>query len=136
MGTMVKDYFGTLFTREVLDVEDGVLNDVDRRVTNEMNQALLEPFTREEVKKALFSIGDLKAPGPDGLHAIFFKRFWNFVEDDLVEEVLGAINNATIPMGWNDTTIVMIPKVDVPEKVTQFAQSHYVMWCIRLSPRC
>jgi len=42
------------------------------------------------------------------------------VEDDLVEEVLGAINNATIPMGWNDTTIVMIPKVDVPEKVTQF----------------
>lgn len=58
------------------------------------------------------------------------------MEDDLVEEVLGAINNATIPMGWNDTTIVMIPKVDVPEKVTQFAQSHYVMWCIRLSPRC
>jgi hypothetical protein len=42
------------------------------------------------------------------------------VEDDLVEEVLGAINNATIPMGWNDTTIVMIPKVDEPEKVTQF----------------
>jgi len=47
MGTMVKDYFGTLFTREVLDVEDGVLNGVDRRVTNEMNQALLEPFTIE-----------------------------------------------------------------------------------------
>jgi hypothetical protein len=71
MGTMVKDYFGTLFTREVLDVEDGVLNDVERRVTNEMNQALLELFTREEVKKALFSIGDLKAPGPHGLHAVF-----------------------------------------------------------------
>ena len=42
------------------------------------------------------------------------------MEDDLVEEVLGAINNATIPMSWNDTTIVMIPKVDEPEKVTQF----------------
>ncbi|XP_021321426.1 uncharacterized protein LOC110437330 [Sorghum bicolor] len=125
MGTMVKDYFGILFTREVLDVEDGVLNDMDRRVTNEMNQALLEPFTREEVKKALFSIGDLKAPSPDGLHAIFFKRFWKFVEDDPVEEVLGAINNATIPMGWNNTTIVMIPKVDEPEKTNIWG---YQLW--------
>ena len=36
-----------------------------------MNQILMAPFSREEVKKALFSIGDLKAPGPDGLHAVF-----------------------------------------------------------------
>jgi hypothetical protein len=44
-------------------------------LTADMNQILLAPFSREEVKKALFSIGDLRAPGPDGLHAIFFKRF-------------------------------------------------------------
>ena len=72
------------------------------------------------MQKALFSIGDLKAPGPDGLHAIFFKRFWNMLRDDLVQEVLDAVNNATIPRGWNDTTIVMIPKVDNPNKVAQF----------------
>ena len=35
-------------------------------------------------------------------------------------EVLGAIQNATVPTGWNDTTIVMIPKIDSPDKVTQF----------------
>ena len=35
-------------------------------------------------------------------------------------EVLGAIQNATVPKGWNDTTIVMIPKIDSPDKVTQF----------------
>jgi hypothetical protein len=40
-----------------------------------MNDVLLAPFSAEEVKKALFDIGDLKAPGPDGLHAIFYKRF-------------------------------------------------------------
>lgn len=42
------------------------------------------------------------------------------MEDELVDEVLGAIQNVTIPMGWNDITIVMIPKVDNPDKVTQF----------------
>ena len=40
--------------------------------------------------------------------------------DDLTEEVLQAVNTCTIPDGWNDTTIVMIPKVNSPEKVTQF----------------
>ena len=40
--------------------------------------------------------------------------------DDLLEEVLAAINNATIPDGWNDTTIVLIPKIDNPEMVAQF----------------
>jgi hypothetical protein len=36
-----------------------------------MNQGLLALFSHEEVKHALFSSGDLKAPGPEGLHAIF-----------------------------------------------------------------
>lgn len=40
--------------------------------------------------------------------------------DDLTDEVLHAINNADIPEGWNDTTIVMIPKVENPDKVAQF----------------
>ena len=34
----------------------------------------MDPYTEEEVTKALFSIGDLKAPRPDGLHAIFYKK--------------------------------------------------------------
>jgi hypothetical protein len=45
------------------------------KVTEEMNNALLAPYTVEEVRKALFDIGDLKVPGPDGLHAIFYRRF-------------------------------------------------------------
>jgi hypothetical protein len=40
-----------------------------------MNNLLTREFTGEEVKSALESIGDLKAPGPDGMPAIFYKRF-------------------------------------------------------------
>jgi hypothetical protein len=75
MGAMVKEYFDNLFTREVLEFDEGILADVDQKVSVGMNQRLLAPFTREEVKKALFSIGDLKAPAPDGLHAFFSNVF-------------------------------------------------------------
>lgn len=50
-----------------------------------MNDMLLAPFTApftaEDVKKAIDNIGDLKGPGPDGLHAIFHKKkFGTYLE--------------------------------------------------------
>jgi hypothetical protein len=120
LNNLVTNYFATLFPSEVLEPDPEVINKVHRRVTAEMNRVLLVPFTVDDVRKALFSIGDLKAPGPDGLHAIFFKIFWTMMEDELVQEVLNAVNTGVIPEGWNNTVIVMIPKVQNPESVAQF----------------
>lgn len=120
MKNHIMGYFSKLFTLEVAQPNPEVLSLVKRKVTDEMNNALLAPYAEEEVRKALFDIGDLKAPGPDGLHAIFYKRFWSMLGDDLTKEVLQAVNTCSIPDGWNDTAIVMIPKVNSPEKVTQF----------------
>jgi len=75
MSLMIKEYFANLFTKEVQEIDEGILYDVDRKVTQDMNQILLAPFTKEVATNALFSIGDLKAPGMDGLHTVFFKRF-------------------------------------------------------------
>jgi hypothetical protein len=83
-----------------------------------MNEALLADFSEEEVKKALNAIGDLKAPGLDGMSALFFKEYWDVVGDKLTCEVLQVLNGAKIPEGWNETVITLIPKVDKPEKVT------------------
>jgi hypothetical protein len=83
-----------------------------------MNEALLKEFTREEVKKALDAIGDLKAPGPDGMPAIFYKQFWDMLGDKVTDEVLAVLNGGAMPDHWNDTVIALIPKVKNPEKVT------------------
>jgi hypothetical protein len=77
-----------------------------------MNEKLLAPFSKEDVKKVVFSICDLKASGSDGLHAIFYKKFWSVCGPEITEEILQAIDFGVIPKGWNDTTVLLIPKVD------------------------
>ena len=70
LSGLASAYFSHLFSAEVLNPNPATIAKVQPRVTDEMNLALTAPYTREEVKKALFNIGDLKAPGPDGLHEI------------------------------------------------------------------
>jgi hypothetical protein len=72
---IVYNYFENLFTTEVADQDPNVLSDVQHVVTPAMNSGLMAPFSYKEVRKALFRIGDFKAPGPDGMHAIFYKKF-------------------------------------------------------------
>jgi hypothetical protein len=62
-----------------------------------MNKKLLAPFTAEEVKNALFRIRDLKSLGPDGLHAIFYRKNWNLCGVEFTQEVLQALNIGVIP---------------------------------------
>jgi hypothetical protein len=117
---LIFHYFANLFMSEVNELDPAMMDKILPRVTDLMNEKLLAPFTPEDVKKAAFSIGDFKAPDPDGLHAVFYKKFWNICGEDITKEVLLALNSSTIPEGWNDTTVVLIPKVDDPELVTQF----------------
>ena len=115
---LAEDYFSHLFNSEVQVPNPEVIAKVQPRVTQQINDALTVEYTREEVKKALFNIGDLKAPGPDGLHGIFYKKFWYVIGEDLTNEVLLALNSRSIPDSWNDTTIVLILKVKNPEHIS------------------
>ena len=75
----IRSYFSNLFTSEVGQPNMEVLSLVRKRVSDKMNNALLAPYMGDDVRKALFDIGDLKAQGPDGLHAIFYKIFWSML---------------------------------------------------------
>jgi exonuclease III len=115
MAAVITNYFQNLFTSNVGDRIEELLIHVIPRVTEEMNANLLKEFTEAEVVDALENIGDLKAPGPDGMPSIFYKKHWEFVGPHVIKEVLGVLNGGEIPENWNDTWVTLIPKVKNPE---------------------
>ncbi|CAM8984002.1 unnamed protein product [Rhodiola kirilowii] len=85
-----------------------------------MNKGLMEEFTEEEVRNALFQMCPTKAPGPDGFSALFYQKCWHIVKDDVTEVVLRCLNNKILDSQLNATNIVLIPKVKDAMSLEQF----------------
>jgi hypothetical protein len=97
-----------------------VLQNLENMVTEEMNCELLKPFVAEEIKMALFQMGPLKAPGPDGFPAGFYQTNWNIVGGDICHAILETLNSGILPSFLNVTNIALIPKIKKPTCVTEF----------------
>ena len=69
------EYFQQMFTSVSTGSYSQVIHHVHEVVILEMNNMLLEEFTQEEVKKALFQMNPTKAPGPDGMNTLFFQKY-------------------------------------------------------------
>ena len=87
------------------------LNVVQSKITDDMLEVLSSEFIAEELKVALFQMGSTKAPGPDGMNALFYQNFWHFVGDNVVLAVLDFLNIRNMLPEINHTNIVLIPKV-------------------------
>lgn len=80
---------------------------------------LANDVSADEIRSALFSIPDEKAPGPDG-YSQFFKRAWSIVGVLLVEAVTECFETGRLLRQWNATTLMMIPKSECAQTVGEF----------------
>lgn len=69
-----------------------------------------DSFSTIEVQDALFQMSPTKAPGPNGLPALFFQKYWHVIGQDVCNLALAILNNDRDPRDINDTHIVLIPK--------------------------
>ena len=63
---------------------------------------------------------DLKAPGPDGFLALFYKQLWPTVGNDVVKAVTSFFILGSMPKEVNCSLIVLIPKISNPTSVNHF----------------
>ena len=67
IAIIAEDFYQELFTTSNLRHMDNVLSSIARVVTDGMNETLTQPYTKDEVCKALFQMHPSKALGLDGM---------------------------------------------------------------------
>ncbi|XP_071903090.1 uncharacterized protein [Coffea arabica] len=97
-----------------------MLEGIPVSITEQMNRDLTKDVEEEEIKTAFFSMEPNKAPGSDGMSPLFFQKFWNSINQDLVSAIQGFFHNNIILKAINHTIISLIPKVDCPSEIKQF----------------
>jgi len=107
-------YFSDIYrSRGVHDLHR-ITDLIQPRVTAAMNQRLMQPFSEKEVREALMQMHPSKAPGPDGMPALFFQHFWHLVGKDVAQFMLNLLRGNADMDTINHTLIALIPKVKAP----------------------
>ncbi|XP_048611438.1 uncharacterized protein LOC125585795 [Brassica napus] len=129
-GNVVEDEEGlvaiaTIYFRQIFESSNPediaeALSEISPTITGAINEDLTAPVTEWEVKLALFAMHPEKAPGPDGMTALFYHQFWDIVKDDLTRMVNQFLFEGTMAQGLNDTNICLIPKTTKPNEMTKF----------------
>uniref|UniRef100_A0A2N9FG91 Reverse transcriptase domain-containing protein n=1 Tax=Fagus sylvatica TaxID=28930 RepID=A0A2N9FG91_FAGSY len=93
--TFMVSKFQQLFTEDDVSFPQDLENLILRAITAKENASICLPQTLLEIKQVIFGMQNLKAPGPDGLPPLFYKRYWPTVGD-----AVGKCQSAFIPGRW------------------------------------
>ena len=116
IAAMTVGYFEKIYTTSSPSGIEEVTNVIPRRVTKEMNAELSRIFTGEEILKALHQMHPTKAPGPDGISASFYHKYWNIVGLNISNMVLNVLNSNLPLAEINKKTSPSSPRQTTPPK--------------------
>lgn len=83
-------------------------------------QNCANPIQMRRSRLPFFQMGPTKAPGPDGFPALFYQTHWDFQKDEICDVVRCFLGGRSIPEGFCDSVIVVIPKVVRPKHLQNF----------------
>lgn len=131
----IVSYFSQSFSASTKQGPMDCLDDLARRLTEEMQTALSRDYLAIEITDALKQMYATKAPGPESISPIFFQRHWHIVSSIVTRALLQALNSGVIPPNLSHTHIVLIPKKNNMLKWLTIAPLASVIFSISLFPR-
>ena len=75
IGDLLNSFYSSLFSSSSPTKFDEVLEGMETRVTQEMNEELLRSFEAFKVQAALMQMKANTASSPDGLPPLFYKQY-------------------------------------------------------------
>ncbi|KAL9225926.1 hypothetical protein vseg_001800 [Gypsophila vaccaria] len=112
-----KDHLGS--SRPIQEINGDIVNS-GRLISDCQRETLLAPVSGAEIKEAIFSIPDTKAPGPDGFSSAFFKKSWEIIREDVIGAVKDFFLTGRMLKQLNATILTLIPKCATPRSVKEF----------------
>lgn len=84
------------------------------------NEELCRPFSKTEIKEALFQMEHNKAVGPDKIPTEFFQTCWDIIKSDILE-LFDDLHKGKLDITrLNYGIITLLPKVGDGNKIQQF----------------
>ncbi|KAL0284647.1 UNVERIFIED_CONTAM: putative mitochondrial protein [Sesamum angustifolium] len=119
---MITDYFKDLFQSSHPSDEDieAVIGGMEARVSDDMNETLIQPFSAEEVRHAISQMYPYILPCPDGMLPFFYQKYWHIVRPEVTSFVLEFLNHQVSDAKINYNYVVLIPKCPKPETMSHF----------------
>uniref|UniRef100_A0A803U0R0 Reverse transcriptase domain-containing protein n=1 Tax=Anolis carolinensis TaxID=28377 RepID=A0A803U0R0_ANOCA len=113
IANQFKEFYGKLYQKDQIKKEE-IIRYIEKakltKLTEEEREPLNRLITEEEIKEAIKQLPNNKAPGPDGLTALYYKTF----QDELIRNLKDIMNNsfkkAIIPNSWQNANITLLHK--------------------------
>uniref|UniRef100_A0A803PR43 Reverse transcriptase domain-containing protein n=1 Tax=Cannabis sativa TaxID=3483 RepID=A0A803PR43_CANSA len=119
-GYILMDFFSNLFNSSNPEVPEALEGLITPTISMEENMSLCAIPSGEEIRKQVFQMHPLKAPGPDGMSRIFFRSSWDTVGDKVIICIQEFFRRGALDPDLNFNYICLIPKVLNVEKVELF----------------
>nr|GEV15728.1 hypothetical protein [Tanacetum cinerariifolium] len=100
-----------------VEVIDGLFTNV---ISTDTRLHMVRMVTNDEIKSAMFNIGEDRAPGSDGFTSAFFKKSWDVVGNDICNAMKDFFINGKLLKEINHTFLALFPKVSTPLKVNDY----------------
>lgn len=81
---------------------------------------LIEPFSMERVKEAVWSCESNKSLGPDDFNVSFIKACWNTIKEEVLELMVKFHSNGKLPKAFKASFVVLIGKTKIPQRLNEF----------------
>jgi hypothetical protein len=90
------------------------------QVSQEENDLLTAPYSKEEVNKAIFQMEHNKTSGPDSFPAEFYQKIWDTIKSDLLQmfSVLHAGQLELFHLNFGE--VILLSKVMDAERIQQY----------------
>ena len=112
-------FFGDKF-HETCTSRPPLISDKFRMLSDCDRQFLEAPFDIRGIRESIWNCGGDKAPAPDGFTFNFIKRYWDFMQDDIMRFVKHFEEFGSFSRGSNSSFISLLPKVKDPLTLAEF----------------